>query len=128
MVEGQNQNSRTTTAQEYQGGTVHLLDTTLSDGDGDSALSSNSEASTTTADSDWAITHDNGAGTTTLTNSSAIDFGSVSGFTVNQIVLESSTTAGNFLIDNSPSGDVNLSGSGSARIEAGQLSYTLGSE
>ena len=126
MVEGQNQQSRNDKATEFQGGTVHLLDSTNAISDSDTTISSN--ASTTTADSDWTITHDNANGTTTLENSNEIDFGSPSGFTIDQIVIESPETSGNFIIDNSPSGDTDLSGDGSTSIPANDLSYTFGSE
>lgn len=126
MVEGQNQQSRNETATEYQGGTVHLLDSGNAISDSATTISSN--ASTTTADGDWTITHDNTAGTTTLENTNSIDFGSPSGFTIDQIVIESSTTSGDFIIDDTPTGDVDLSGDGSTSIPAGDLIYTFGGE
>ena len=126
MVEGQNQQSRNDKATEFQGGTVHLLDSTNAISDSATTISSN--ASETTADSDWTITHDNTDGTTTLENENEIEFGSVSGFTIDQIVVESPSTTGNFIIDNSPSGDTDLSGDGSTSIPANDLSYTFGSQ
>jgi len=126
MVEGQNQQSRNDKATEFQGGTVHLLDSTNAIADDATTISSNEQ--TTTADSDWSITHDNTAGTTTLENSADIAFGAVSGFTLDQVVVESSSTAGNFIIDDSPTGDTDFSGDGDVTINAGELSYTLGGE
>lgn len=126
MVEGQNQQSRNDKAEEFQGGTVHLLDSDNAIADDATSITSNE--STSTADGDWDISHDNSAGTTTLENSAEIDFGSVSGFTIDQIVIESADTSGNFIIDDSPSGDTDLSGDGTTSIPAGNLSYTLGSE
>lgn len=126
MVQGQNQQSRNDKATEFQGGTVHLLSS--SNAISDSATTISSNASTTTSDSDWSISHDNTAGTTTLDNANTIDFGSVSGFTIDQIVIESASTSGNFIIDDGPTGDTDLSGDGDVSINAGDLSYTLGSE
>jgi len=126
MVEGQNQQSRNDKATEFQGGTVHLLDSTNAISDGATTISSNEQ--TTTADSDWSITHDNTAGTTTLENSADIAFGPVSGFTLDQVVIESTATTGNYIIDDNPTGDTDFSGAGDVTIEAGSLSYTLGSE
>lgn len=128
MVEGQNQNSRADKASEFQGGTVHLLSTAIGDSDGDTELQTNSEASAATADGDWSITADNTAGTTVLENTSAIDFGQPSGFTVSQIVIQSTSTVDNLILDPSPSGDTDLSGDGTVTIEANQLSYTFGGE
>lgn len=126
MVEGQNQQSRNDKASEFQGGDVHLLSSTNAIADSDTTISPDATAST--ADSDWSISHDNSAGTTTLENVNSIDFGEPSGFTIDQIVVESPATSGNFIIDNSPSGDTDLSGDGSTSIEAGDLSYAFGSE
>jgi len=126
MVEGQNQQSRNDKASEFQGGTVHLNDSDNAINDSATTISSN--ASQTTDDDDWTITDDNTAGTTTLENGNVIDFGEVSGFTIDQIVIESSSTSGNFIIDDSPTGDTDLSGDGTLTIEAGDLSYTLGGE
>lgn len=126
MVQGQNQQSRTEKATEFEGGTVHLCSSANAIGDGDTSITS--DASTATAASDWSITHDNTAGTTKLENSNNIDFGSASGFTIAQIVIESTDTTGNFIIDDSPSGDVDLSGDGDVSLEANSLTYTIGSE
>jgi len=126
MVEGQNQQSRNDKATEFQGGTVHLNSSSNAISDSATTISSNASASTT--NSDWTISHDNNAGTTTLTNNSSIDFGAVSGFTIDQIVIESPSTTGNFIIDDSPTGDTDLSGDGDTSIPVGNLSYTLGSE
>jgi len=126
MVEGQNQQSRNDKATEFQGGTVHLCSSSNAISDSATTISSNASASTT--DSDWTITHDNTAGTTTLENANSIDFGSVSGFTIDQIVIESPSTTGNFIIDDSPTGDTDLSGDGDTSIPAGNLTYTFGSE
>lgn len=126
MVQGQNQQSRDDKATEYQGGTVHLLSS--SNAVSDSASTISSDASATTADSDWSITHDNVSGTTTLENAAEIGLGSPSGFVIDQIVIESSTTSGNFIIDDSPAGDTDLSGDGSTSIPVGQVTYTFGGE
>ena len=126
MVKGQNQQSRNEKATEFQGGTVHLLDSTNAISDGATTISSN--ASLSTSDGDWSINHDNTEGTTTLENSSAIEFGPTSGFVVDQIVVESSSTSGNYIIDDSPSGDSDLSGDGDVSIPSGNLSYTFGGE
>jgi len=126
MVEGQNQQSRNDKATEFQGGTVHLLDSTNAISDSETTISSNASASTT--DSDWTITHDNTAGTTTLENANSIDFGAVSGFSIDQIVIESPSTTGNFIIDDAPTGDTDLSGDGDTSIPVGNLTYTFGSE
>jgi hypothetical protein len=125
-VEGQNQQSRVEKATEFQGGTVHLLDS--SNAISDSATSIASNASSSTADSDWSITSDNNNGTTTLENVNSIVFGSPSGFVIDQIVIESSATTGNFIIGNSPAGDTDLAGDGSTSIPAGDLTYTFGGE
>jgi hypothetical protein len=126
MVEGQNQQSRNDKATEFQGGTLHLLSggNAISDG----ATSITSDESLSTADSDWSISHDNSAGTTTLQNSSELNFGSTSSFTIAQIVLESSSTAGNYLIDDNPTGDTDLSGDGQTKFPSGNFSFTLGGE
>jgi hypothetical protein len=126
MVEGQNQQSRNGKATEFEGGTVHLLDSTNALADDSTTITSN--ASETTATSDWSIIHDNSTGTTTLENSNSIDFGDISGFTIDQVVVESSATSGNFIIDNSPTGDLDLSGDGTTSIPANDLTYTFGSE
>lgn len=126
MVEGQNQQSRNDKATEFQGGTVHLCDSTNAIADSATTITSNT--STTTADADWNVTHDNTAGTSTLTNANDIDMGSPTGYTIDQIVIESTATAGNFIIDDTPTGDTDLSGDGSTTISAGSLSYTLGAE
>jgi len=126
MSEGQNQQSRVEKATEFQGGTVHLNDSTNAIGDDATTISSN--ASETTVDGDWSISSDNTAGTTTLENTGTIDFGQVSGFTIEQVVVESPSTAGNFLIDDNPTGDTDLSGDGTLTFEPGDLSYTLGGE
>lgn len=128
MVEGQNQNSRNDKAAAFEGGTVHLLETSINDSDGSTELSNNSQASESTATSDWSITHDNGAGTTTLENTAQIDFGTLSGFTVNQVVIQSTNNADNLILDNSPGGSTNLTGSGNAIFESSDLTYTLGGE
>lgn len=126
MVEGANQSARQGYVSQFEGATVHLLDSTNAVGDSATTISSN--AQTTTATGDWTITHDNSTGTTTLENSASIDFGSPSGFTVDQIVVQNPNTAGEFIIDNSPSGDTNLSGDGTTTIPSGNLSYTFGGE
>lgn len=128
MVEGQNQNAREAKAQEFEGGEVHLLGTAIGDGDGDTELTNNSEASSTTADADWSITSDNTAGTTTLENTSDINFGQTPDFTLDQVVVESTATTGEFLLDDSPTGDTDLTGDGESTIKSGEISYTLGSE
>lgn len=128
MAEGQNQNSRNEKATEFQGGTVHLLETAIEDGATSTELTDNSQASASTVDGDWSISHDNTAGTTTLENVNAIDFGAISGFTVNQVVVQSPATADNLLLDDSPTGDLDLSGSGDTEIEANQLTYVFGGE
>jgi hypothetical protein len=126
MVEGQNQQSRNDKATEFQGGTVHLLDSANAISDSATTISSNASASTT--DSDWTITHDNAAGTTKLENVDEIGFGSPTGFVVDQIVIESSTTAGNFIIDDGPTGDTDLAGDGTTVLPAGDIAYTFGGE
>jgi hypothetical protein len=128
MVEGQNQTGRNAVATEFEGGTVHLLETTIGDNATSTELTNNSEASATTQATDWTISHDNTAGTTTLENSAVIDFGSISGFTVNQVVVESPNNADRLLLDDSPTGDTGLSGTGDTTIEANELTFTLGGE
>ena len=126
MVEGQNQQSRNDKATEFQGGTVHLLDEESAIDDDSTTIESNE--SETTADDDWTVTHDNVAGTTTLENSAAIDFGETSDFVIDQIVIESTDTGGNYLIDNGPSGDLDLSGDGTFTLETGNVTFELGGE
>ena len=126
MPNGQNQQSRNDKATEFQGGTVHLVDEESALADDDTTIASNE--SETTADDDWTITHNNVAGTTTLKNAVSIDFGETSDFVIDQIVVESTDTAGNYLIDNDPTGDLDLSGDGTFTIEEGDLTYTLGDE
>jgi hypothetical protein len=128
MVEGQNQTARNATATEYEGATVHLMSTAVGDSATSTEVSNNSGASASTAAGDWSITHDNANGTTTLENTAKIDFGSPSGFTIAQIIVQSPTNTDKFLIDNSPSGDTDLSGDGTTSINAGDLSYTFGGE
>ena len=128
MVEGTNQNHRSAIVDEYVGGTVHLLETAIGDDDGDTELQANSEANSATVDGDWDVSHDNVAGTTTLTNSATIDFGSVTGFTVNQIAVQSTDNVDHILLDDGPSGDTDLSGDGDTSIEPGEITYTLGGE
>ena len=126
MPNGQNQQSRNDKATEFQGGTVHLVDADSALADDDTTIASNE--SETTADGDWTITHNNVAGTTTFKNAVSIDFGQTSDFVIDQIVVESTDTAGNYLIDNDPSGDLNLSGDGTFTIEEGNVTYTVGGE
>jgi len=138
MVEGQNQQSRNDIATEFQGGTVHLCSS--ANAISDSATSITSDASASTADGDWTISHDNTNGTTTLENSASIDFGSPSGFVIDQIVIEpsplrsvsplaeSSMMKLPAVADDSPSGDTDLSGDGSTSIPAGDLTYTFGGQ
>jgi hypothetical protein len=126
MVQGQNQQSRNDKATEFQGGTVHL--NSSSNAISDSATTISSNASATTADTDWSISHDNTNGVTTLENVNEIGFGSPSGFVIDQIVLESSSTTGNFIIDDNPSGDTDLAGDGTTSIPSGDLTYTFGGE
>jgi len=126
MVEGQNQQSRNEKATEFQGGTVHLLDSTNAISDSATTITSN--ASTTTADSDWSITHDNAAGTTTLENSADIAFGDPGSFVLAQVVIESTATAGNFIIDDNPGGDTDYTGDGDVTFNPGDQSYTFGGE
>jgi hypothetical protein len=125
-VEGQNQQSRNDKATEFQGGTVHLNSSSNAISDSTTTISSN--ASATTADTDWSISHDNTNGVTTLENVNEIEFGSPSGFVIDQIVIESPATTGNFIIDNSPTGDTDLAGDGSVSFPAGDLTYTFGGE
>lgn len=124
MSNGQNKQSREQKASEFQGGTVYLLDSANSIGDGDTSLTANASEGTT--DSDWSITHDTDAGTTTLQNSNPISLGAVSGFVVQQVVVESTEYSGNYLIENSPAEHTDLSGDGETIIEAGDLTYTFG--
>jgi hypothetical protein len=128
MVEGQNQTARNSTATEYEGATVHLMSTAVGDNATSTEVSNNSGASASTAAGDWSISHDNTNGTTTLTNSADIDFGSPSGFVIKQIVIQSPNNSDKFLIDNSPSGDTDLSGDGTTTINSGDLVYTFGGE
>jgi len=136
MVQGINQNKRNEIASDYQtdgtnGATVYLVGSTsaVNDGATSAPSTSNSDvASASTNPGDWSITHDNTSGTSTLTNSADIGFGSVSGFTVVQILIESPNNASNLIIDDSPSGDTDLSGSGDVSVPSGNLSYTLGSQ
>ena len=126
MVEGLNEAKREEIAQEFVGGTVHLLDSANAVADGDTSISSNASASTD--DGQWTVTHDNSNGTTTLENSEDINMGEPSGFTIDQIVIESSVDSSDFIIDDSPSGDTDLSGDGSTSLPAGDVSYTFGGE
>ena len=126
MPNGQNQQSRNDKATEFQGGTVHLVDADSALADDDTTIASNE--SETTADGDWTITHDNVSGTTTLENAASIDFGQTSDFVIDQIVVESTDTAGNYLIDNDPSGDLDLSGDGTFVLETGNVTFELGGE
>lgn len=126
MVEGQNQQSRNDKATQFQGGTVHILDSGNAISDGATTIRSN--VSVTTTNSDWSISHDNAAGTTRLENVNEIPFGAPSGFIIDQIVIESLATPGNFVIDDSPTGDTDLSGDGTTVLPAGDISYTFGGE
>jgi len=126
MVEGGNQASRQSYLSQLQGGTVHLLSSANAASDADTTLSS--DAQTTTASGDWTITHDNGNGTSTLENTDSIDFGSPSGFVIDQIAIQNPNESQEFLIDNSPTGDTDLSGDGSTSLPAGNASFTFGGE
>jgi len=126
MVEGQNQQAREETAAEFQGGDVLLLSSTNAIADSDTTATANETA--TTVDGDWSITSDNANGTTTLENSSVIDFGQTSDFVIDQILVEDSAATGNYLIEDNPTGDTDLSGDGEFTIEVGNLTYTLGGE
>lgn len=128
MVEGQNQKGRNSTATEYEAATVHLMSTAVADDATSTEVSNNSGASATTSASDWTISHDNANGTTTLENANDIDFGSPSGFTISQIVIQSPNDADKLILDDSPTGDTDLSGDGTTTIKAGDLSYTFGGE
>ena len=127
MVEGQNQFSREAVAEEFTGADVKLLSTDPSDDVTNSTLS-NVEATETTSDSDWSITSDNTAGTTTLQTTSDIAFGSTPSFTLDAIVLQSTGTVDDMIIDDSPTGDTDLTGDGDLTISAGNISYTFGGE
>lgn len=127
MVKGQNQFSREAVAGEFKGADVKLLSTDPSDDVTNSTLS-NVEASETTTDSDWSITSDNTAGTTTLQTTSDIAFGSTPDFTLDAIVLQSTGTVDDMIIDDSPTGDTDLTGDGDLTISAGNISYTFGGE
>lgn len=128
MAEGLNENARNKIAEEYVGGAVHLLETTVGDGEGGAALDANSEVEVNTDDSVWSITHDNTAGTTELTNTEFLDFGTAGPFTVNQIVIQSADDADSFLIDPDPGGDVEVTGDDQYIIPSDGVSYTIGGE
>lgn len=126
MVEGGNQASRQAYLSQFQGGTVHLLSSANAASDADTTLSSDAQA--TTATGDWTITHDNTNGTSTLENTASIDFGSPSGFVIDQIAIQNPNDSQEFLIDNSPTGDTDLSGDGSTSLPASNASFTFGGE
>jgi len=128
MPEGLNENARNKIAEQYVGGTVHLLETTVGDGEGAAELDADSEAEINTDASVWSITHDNTAGTTELTNTEFLDFGTVGPFTVNQIVIQSADDADSFLIDPDPGGDVEVTEDDQYIIPDGGVSYTIGGE
>ena len=128
MTEGLNENGRDSIVTDYQGGDIHLCSSNLSDGDGGSALSSASETVESTADGDWSITVDSGVGETTLELAADIDFGDPGNFVLEAIVLESSVDGDEFIFDNSPQGDTDLTGDGTFTLEAGNFTYDLGGE
>ena len=128
MPEGLSQNHRNDIADQYAGGTVHLLETTLADDDGAGDLDANSEAEASTSDSDWTITHDNAAGTTVLENADAINFGTPGDITINQIVLQSADDPDNLLLDPDPEGDTELDAGDEYEIPEEGVEYTLGGE
>ena len=125
MVQGQNQNARDDKIQEFVGGTVHLIEASLSDGDGDTELQAATEASQTTAAGDWSVTHDNVAGTSTLENAEVIDFGSQTDYTVNQIVVQSTVDVDELLLHDGDGSE--LTGEETS-LDPGDLTYTLGAE
>lgn len=127
MVKGINQKARNVLATEFKGATVKLLSADPADDVTDSTLS-NVEGSQTTADADWSISHDNTAGTTTLQNVNSVDFGSTPDFTLDAIVLQSTGNIDRMIIDDEPSGDTDLTGSGSLSFGAGDLTYTFGGQ
>ena len=128
MAEGLNENGRDSIVTDYQGGDIHLCSSTLNDSDGGTALSSASEVVESTADGDWSITVDNTAGTAKLELASDIDFGDPGDFVLEAIVLESSVDGDEFIFDNSPQGDTDLTGDGTYIQEAGSFTYDFGGE
>lgn len=128
MPEGINENARNKIAEEYAGGVVHLLETTVGDGEGAAELDANSEAEITPDASVWSITHDNTAGTTELKNAEILDFGSPGPFTVNQIVIQSTDNADSFLVEPAPEGDAEVTEDDQYLIDAGDFVYTIGGE
>jgi len=128
MPEGLNENARNKIAEEYAGGAVHLLETTISDGDGAVELGDNSEVEITPNASVWTITHDNTAGTTELKNAEILDFGSPGSFDVNQIVIQSTDNADSFLIEPAPEGDAEITEGDQYVIDAGGFVYEIGGE
>ena len=128
MTEGLNENGRDSIVTDYQGGDIHLCSSTLNDGDDGSALSSASETVESTADGDWSITVDGTDGTTELELDSDIDFGDPGDFVLEAIVLESSVDGDEFIFDNNPQGDTDLTGDGTFTLEAGNFTYDLGAE
>lgn len=128
MVNGSNQNAREAQAAKYQGGTIHLLSTAISDNGGSTELTTNSEASVDTADADWSLSSDNTTGTTTLENSADIDFGSPSGFTIDMIAVQATDNADHILLDDNPGGDTDLAGDGTFTLPAGSVTHTFGGE
>jgi len=127
MVEGRNQTGRNNDITKYQGQTVHLIASSneVADSDTQTELNNKSQASLSTTDSDWTISHDNTAGTTTLENANELNFGSQSGYTHTQTVIESSGTD-EFIIALESSSN-NFTGE-EFRYDANQLSVTVGGE
>ena len=128
MTEGLNENHRNEIAEEYQGGEVHLLETTIADDDGETELNNNSEASVTTDDGDWSISHDSGVETTELENTEAFNFGEPGDITINQIIVQSTVDGDKMLRENDPEGDTDLDSDDEYEIPAADLTYTLGGE
>ncbi len=127
MVKGQNQASRNDKATQFKGAEVNLLSTAPADDVTNSTLS-NVESSLSTSDTDWSISHDNTAGTTTLTTTSDLNFGSTPDFTLSAIVLQATGTSDDMIIDDSPTGDTDLTGDGELTISAGSITYTFGGQ
>ena len=120
---GPDANSLERYANEFAGGMLHLCSDDLDMTDDFSNISTVSEASIDTDASDWDTTTDGVNEEVVLENTAEIDFGDVSGFTVEALILEHPSE--DEYVQKSASGDTDLSGDGDTSVEAGGASFTL---
>lgn len=129
MVEGQNENGRTSTVEKYEGGDVHIFEDTdeLADGDGSTELTNKSADSEATDAADWTITHDNTAGTTTLENAAEIRFTDVNDAIYSMAAIVNETDDSEFIISPFDESE-DMDAGDELFFPAGDLEFTVGGE